>query len=62
MQTVGTEWGHDMIHRDLWVKVVEQKIRQVRREGATGVVVSDVRFDNEADFIRDWHGGAVVTR
>lgn len=60
MQTVGTEWGRNMIDRDLWIKVVEQKIRQARREGATGVVVSDVRFDNEADFIHDWHGGAVV--
>lgn len=59
MQTVGTEWGRDMIDRDLWVKVVEQKIRQARRSGAAGVVISDVRFDNEAEFIRQW-GGRVV--
>lgn len=59
MQTVGTEWGREMIDRDLWVKVVAQKIRQARQAGATGVVVSDVRFDNEAEFIREW-GGEVV--
>ncbi|WP_439426631.1 adenylate kinase [Stenotrophomonas sp. T8] len=59
MQTVGTEWGREMIDRDLWVKVVAQKIRQARRDGAAGVVVSDVRFDNEAQFIREW-GGQVV--
>jgi len=59
MQTVGTEWGREMIDRDLWVKVVENKIRQARREGAAGVVISDVRFDNEAAFIRQW-GGRVV--
>ncbi len=60
MQTVGTEWGRNMIDRDLWIKVVEQKIRQARRDGATGVVVSDVRFDNEADFIGAWQHGVVV--
>ena len=35
MQTVGTEWGRNMIDRDLWIKVVEQKIREARRECAT---------------------------
>jgi dephospho-CoA kinase len=35
MQTLGTEWGRDMIHKDLWVRLLREKIvlhADVRRQ------------------------------
>lgn len=52
LQTLGTEWGRNCIHPDIWTLIAEQKI-----EAATqSIVISDVRFHNEADMILK-HGG-----
>lgn len=57
-QTLGTEWGRRLVADDLWLRVMKRKMRRTMQH-CTGVVVSDVRFDNEARWIRD-AGGAVV--
>lgn len=57
MQTLGTEWGREMVHRDLWLILAEQAIAS--KLEYRDVVVSDVRFDNEADMIRSM-GGRIV--
>lgn len=59
MQTLGTEWGRDSVCPDVWLNIVAQRLRQARQEGFIGVVITDVRFDNEAEFIRS-RGGWVV--
>lgn len=46
MQTLGTEWGRELIHNDLWVLIATQS-KDNRR------VYADVRFENEAKFIRE---------
>lgn len=51
MQTIGTEWGRDLIGPGLWVNVAEDSAHRVLEEGG-GVVFEDVRFDNEAEMIR----------
>lgn len=53
MQTLGTEWGRQMIDGELWVKAL------IQRSGGSGAVVSDVRFPNEAEAIRN-SGGKVI--
>lgn len=58
MQTLGTEWGRKMINEDLWLIVSRARISQALKAGHI-VVISDVRFDNEAHLIREL-GGAVV--
>lgn len=58
MITLGTEWGRDLIHPDIWVTIAKQRIASVLASGFN-VVVDDVRYDNEAKAIRDL-GGAVV--
>lgn len=58
MQTLGTEWGRHGISSTLWVDVCIQKARALMDSG-TYVVVSDVRFDNEARAIRD-AGGIII--
>jgi len=54
MQLLGSEFGRVMIADDIWVTALKRKIQP-----GTKVVIDDVRFENEARFIRDG-GGAVV--
>lgn len=54
LQLLGTEWGREMIHPDLWVRAC---LMRVRLEHNT--VISDVRFCNEAHAIRAM-GGKIV--
>jgi dephospho-CoA kinase len=53
MQTLGTEWGRELIHPDVWVKILS---RRVSRKNNPISVISDVRFDNEVDYIRKNNG------
>ena len=46
MQTLGTDWGRQMIDGDIWVKAF------ARMNAGKQVVVPDVRFENEADLVR----------
>ena len=55
MQTLGTEWGRDTIHPDLWVHLWR---RQVER-ASSPVVADDLRFPNEEAAVRVM-GGIVV--
>jgi hypothetical protein len=59
MQTLGTEWGRDLIDPDLWIKVARWELGTLEAIGVPLVVFSDVRFDNEAAMIRSL-GGAIV--
>lgn len=47
-QTLGTEWGRQHVHPDLWVKLMLRKWDEVRQSLSPRMVVTDVRFDNEA--------------
>lgn len=52
MQTLGTEWGREIVHPDLWVLVADQMWKKYQEIGwGAGVVLSDVRFRNEAEWI-----------
>lgn len=47
MQTLGTEWGRELIHPDVWVRAMAERVKGRR------VVIADVRFPNEAAFVRE---------
>lgn len=47
MQTLGTEWGRALINDNLWVVAMEQRIDR-------GMIIPDVRFENEAAFVRKY--------
>lgn len=51
MQTLGTEWGRDQVDADFWLKLAAFRWNQAREAGQL-LVIPDVRFDNEAAFIR----------
>lgn len=42
-QTLGTEWGRNLVNRDLWVNAVKTRIEQA----STSTVTDDVRFETE---------------
>lgn len=55
MQTLGTDWGRRMIDRDLWVDSTRDRLRQVER-----AVITDLRFQNEADMIHEMGGLTIL--
>lgn len=63
MQTLGTEWGRDLIHPDIWVNMWTAAYRRDAVESGYGklqpVVADDVRFENEVEMIRRL-GGTIV--
>lgn len=58
MQTIGTEWGRDLIGSGLWIGIAEAQILR-RLQAGQNVVIDDCRFDNEADVVRRL-GGLIV--
>ncbi len=54
MQTLGTEWGRNLMGPDMWVNSFLLRCNQFPR-----VVCSDVRFPNEADMIHEL-GGKII--
>lgn len=60
-QTLGTEWGR-ALGTDFWVRIALSRIKAQLEDnfGQAQFVISDVRFPNEAEFIREaggqvWH-------
>jgi hypothetical protein len=58
MQTLGTEWGRDLIGKGFWADTAMRRIGSFLDQGKQ-VVVTDVRFWNECSEIKD-AGGTVV--
>lgn len=58
-RTLGTEWGRDLIHPDIWVRLTIQRIERLHRlTGRTVYAICGTRFPNEAAAIRE-RGGEV---
>lgn len=53
--TLGTEWGRQQVNYRLWTTCARRRIERSLRAGIS-VVVTDVRFQNEADVIKDMGG------
>lgn len=47
LQTFGTDWGREMVHQDIWLLAATRKMPKGL------VILSDVRFENEAKFVRE---------
>lgn len=66
-QTLGTEWGREVIDQEIWLKVAQEKYRKMGGKAvintksngeiaAMGMIVPDVRFENEARWIKEAGG------
>jgi hypothetical protein len=53
LQTLGTEWGRNLISDSIWIDITRHRIEE---SNATVFIIDDVRFDNEAEMIRDMGG------
>lgn len=59
MQTLGTEWGREQVNPNLWVNLVHKRWMRHVNDGTTGMVLSDVRFDSEAEWLI-YQGGLLI--
>lgn len=55
LQTLGTEWGRDVVDPDIWVKLAAPKVCSGLTAGYD-VLIPGVRFQNEADMIHAFDG------
>jgi len=61
-QTIGTEWGRDLVHPDLWVLLAEKTRKAAVEQGwVRGLICPDARFENECTWIRE-HGVIIHIR
>lgn len=56
MQWLGTEFGRKLIADNVWVRVMRSRLDDAKARGTPGAIITDVRFPNEADAIREWGG------
>jgi len=55
MQTLGTEWGRNLIYKDFWVSAWKLQVGKC----STPIVVDDLRYLNEVKSIKDL-GGRII--
>jgi hypothetical protein len=55
LQSLGTEWGRGMVHDEIWIRIAMEHASQHLTVGRC-VVITDVRFDNEAQAVIDAGG------
>ena len=70
-QTLGTEWGRNLVDPDVWIRFAAQELSDLNLGHETfvatsdhitphpGFVISDIRFGNEARWINE-NGGVVI--
>jgi len=58
-QTMGTEWGRELVHPELWVMLGMRQYEAHAALSNSPFIIADTRFDNEARAIHR-NGGIVV--
>jgi hypothetical protein len=58
LQTLGTDWGRNVIHPDIWVTIAAARIKENLAAGYS-VVVDDMRFPNEYQMVLNAGGTCV---
>jgi hypothetical protein len=59
MQTLGTDWGRNLISPTIWIDVWKARVARLLKDGWR-VVVDDMRFPNEHDAVRALGGVTVM--
>lgn len=57
LQTLGTKWGRELIHYDLWTLIAEQKAKNTLN--SYSVVFDDMRFPNEFAMVQRLGGKTI---
>jgi hypothetical protein len=58
LQVIGTEGGRMLVGENVWVDILTKRFPDIADESAR-YVITDCRFDNEVDFVRN-NGGKLV--
>lgn len=58
-QLLGTEYGRNMMRKDVWIKRAQLEHEANERAGAR-TIITDVRFENEAAWIRSLPHAAII--
>jgi hypothetical protein len=53
MQTLGTDWGRDLIHKDLWLNLMGRRLDNCSEKK---IAIDDARFPNEFTHIKSMNG------
>lgn len=61
LQKFGTDALRNHFSKEIWTKIAEIKIKSLLQQGKR-VVITDVRFDNEAEFVRQFGGQVFEVR
>jgi len=59
LQKIGTEEGRYIYGKNIWIKITETWIRIFNSRGIKRFIISDIRFQNEVDWIKSL-GGIVI--
>ena len=55
-QTLGTEWGQQCMGRGFWISLLENRMAGLMTKGFDRFVITDVRFETEANWVRAMGG------
>ena len=55
LQTLGTDWGREMVCSEVWIRSVAKRVERAAEDGRHSVI-TDLRFDNEAAWVRSVGG------
>lgn len=62
-QSLGTDWGRNMVGGDIWILAgrarLDELLGDVESDIIRGIVIDDIRFDNEAELVKNM-GGVVL--
>jgi len=58
LQLLGTDVMRDHFHKDIWINSLEYRVKKMHSKNKC-VVISDVRFRNEVNLLRDM-GGTII--
>lgn len=62
LQQEGTERGRELLREDIWLRATEAFLYMVATEWrhlVTGVIITDIRFPNEAEYVKEL-GGKII--
>lgn len=59
MQKLGTEYGRGMLREDIWIRRAEMEF-DLNHKSAKGTIITDVRFENEAVWLRQQPGALLI--
>lgn len=56
LQKVGTEFARNMISKDFWVLYLMPEMEDLLKDGTDVILITDVRFENEAEWVTKMGG------